>query len=176
LIVGGALVILDEMMEAFLLVEFGYQAQAMGVLYSIIYVLSASSSQLGPWLKKKLGINFGTILIGFVVALSLILSPFIGLILGGALVLLRYNLAPIFNNLASEKINQETESKYRATTISTFNMLKNLPYVLSAALIGHLMDIVSARTFAMYFGLLLTALVLGVKLINKNETHLHHPQ
>jgi hypothetical protein len=61
-------------------------------------------------------------------------------------------------------INKQTESKYRATTISTFNMLKNLPYVLTAAFIGRLMDIISARHFAFYFGLALLAVLLLQKL------------
>ena len=160
LLIGSTLVILDEMMEAFLLVEFGFKPQVMGIIYSIIYIFSAFSSQLSPWLKQKFDLNFAILFIGLIVAVSLIISPFIGLIFGGLMVLLRYNLAPIFNNLASVLINQNTESQYRATTISTFNMLKNLPYVLSAFFIGRLMDIISARTFAMYFGLLLVLVLV----------------
>ncbi|MDZ7587101.1 MAG: MFS transporter, partial [Patescibacteria group bacterium] len=126
LLIGGKLVILDEMMEAFLLVEYGFKDQAMGIIYSLIYILSAFSSQLTPWLKRKLGLNFTLIFIGLILAISLTISPFIGLIFGGLMVILRYNLAPIFSNLTSVIINQHTESKYRATTISTFNMIKNL--------------------------------------------------
>ncbi len=170
LILGGALVVLDEMMEAFLLVEFGFEAKALGILYSVIYILSASSSQLSPWLKRKMKPNLAIFLIGLIVAISLIISPYVGLVLGGLMVLLRYNLAPIFNNLSLEMVNRSTESKFRATTISTFNMLKNLPYVLSAAFIGYLMDIMSARTFALYFGLLLAGLIFGVRLINGRKT------
>lgn len=80
------------------------------------------------------------------------------------MVLMRYNLAPIFNNLTSVVINQHTESRYRATTISTFNMLKNLPYVLTAFFIGSLMDLISARTFAFYFGLTLLVILLIQKI------------
>lgn len=165
LILGGVFVVLDEMLEAFLLVEFGFKAQAMGIIYAIIYILSAFSSQLGPWLTQKIKLNSAIMFIGLITAISLIISPFVGMIIGGLVILLRYNLAPVFNNLASVMINQNTESKYRATTISTFNMIKNMPYVLSAFFIGHLMDIMSARVFAFYFGLALLIVIVTQQLL-----------
>ena len=110
-------------------------------------------------------------ILSLIIAASLIISPVAGLVLGGLMVLLRYNVAPIFNNLASIMINQHTESKYRATTISTFNMIKNLPYVLSAFFIGRLMDIISARLFAFYFGLaLLIVIVIQQLLLPKKQS------
>lgn len=160
LLLGGVFVVLDEMMETFLLVEFGFKAKGLGIIYSVVYLISALSSQLTPWFTKKFNLSSGLFLLGLVLTVSLISSPFVGLAIGGLTVLLRYNAAPIFNNLASVMINQHTESKYRATTISTFNMLKNLPYVLSAFFIGRLMDIISARTFALYFGLALLVILL----------------
>ena len=170
LLLGGFVVILDEMMEAFLLVEFGFKPQGMGIIYSAIFILSALSVQLTPWFKQKFGLRSSLIILGLVLAFSLIVSPVVGLILGGLTVLLRYNVAPIFNNLALIMINQHTKSKYRATTISTFNMIKNLPYVLSAVFIGSLMDIMSAKVFALYFGLALLAVTLGVKLIHEPKS------
>lgn len=165
LILGGVFVVLDEMLEAFLLVEFGFKAQAMGIIYAIIYILSAFSSQLTPRLTQKFKLNSALIFIGLITAASLIISPFVGMIIGGLVILLRYNLAPVFNNLSSVMINQNTESKYRATTISTFNMIKNMPYVLSAFFIGHLMDIMSARVFAFYFGLALLIVIVTQQLL-----------
>jgi MFS family permease len=170
LILGGVFVVLDEMFEAFLLVEFGFRAQAMGIIYAIIYILSAFSSQLGPWLTQKLKLNSVFLFLGLITAISLIISPFVGMIIGGLVILLRYNFAPIFNNLASVMINQHTESKYRATTISTFNMLKNLPYVISAVFIGRLMDIMSARVFAFYFGLALLIVIIAQQLLLSKKT------
>lgn len=155
LLLGGFIVILDEMMEAFLLIEFGFKAQWLGIFYSAVFLFSAFSSQFTPWLKSKFTSSFLLTLTGLIIATSLIISPAAGLIIGGLTVSMRYILAPIFNNLALSQINDTTLSQYRATTISTFNMLKNLPYVLSAFFIGRLMDIISARMFAMYFGLVL---------------------
>jgi len=160
LLLGGVLVVLDEMMEAFLLVEFGFKAKGLGIIYSVIYLLSAFSSQISPWFKQKFSFGFGLLILSLIIAASLIISSVAGLVLGGLMVLLRYNLAPIFNNLSSVMINQNTLSKYRVTTISTFNMLKNLPYVLSAFFIGRLMDIISAKMFAFYFGSALLVVIV----------------
>lgn len=170
LLLGGFVVILDEMMEAFLLVEYGYKAEWLGVMYALIFILSSFSAQLTPWFKKRFGTRNAVLVLGVTIALSLMVSPAVGLIIGGITVLLRYNLAPIFNNLSSIMINRHTESKYRATTISTFNMIKNLPYVLTAAFIGHLMDVMSALVFAFYFGLALLVLLLVQKFaLDKNK-------
>ena len=57
--------------------------------------------------------------------------------------------------LMSILINKNVESKYRATTISSFNMLKNLPYLLTAYLLGALMDVITARYFALILGVIL---------------------
>jgi len=56
-------------------------------------------------------------------------------------------------------INKNTKSKYRATTISTFNMIKNIPYLLFAYLIGSLSGTISARYTALVLGLLLLFLL-----------------
>jgi hypothetical protein len=69
--------------------------------------------------------------------------------------------------LASIIINRHTESKYRATTISTFNMMRNLPYVITAFLIGTLADTFSAKTIAMYLGIFLLILLFTQHLRSK---------
>jgi hypothetical protein len=82
-----------------------------------------------------------------------LVSPYVGIVIGGVSIILRSMSQGVFNNLASIEINNSTESKYRATTISTFNMIKNVPYVLTAYFIGGLADIVSARVISLYLGM-----------------------
>lgn len=160
LILGGFLTVLSEMLNSILLVEFGFSDKQMGIIFAFIFLLASFSSQLSPWFKNKLGWSRTISFLTIATILSLIITPIAGLILGGLIVLLLENILPIFNNASSELINQQTESKYRATTISTFNMIKNMPYVLSAFFIGHLMDIMSTRVFAFYFGLVLLLVLL----------------
>jgi hypothetical protein len=67
-------------------------------------------------------------------------------------------------NLISQVINDHTDSQYRATTLSTFNLLSNLPYVLTAFIIGKTIDSFSALTFTYYLGIL-TLMIVGYQLL-----------
>jgi hypothetical protein len=87
------------------------------------------------------------------------------------MIVLRSSLLPVFDNLASVLINRTTQSKYRATTLSTFAMLKNLPYVALAFVSGYLMDTWSVVNFALVLGILMlivTILFLVEKLFRSN--------
>jgi hypothetical protein len=90
--------------------------------------------------------------------------------LGGISIALRSSLEGIFGNLASITINQNTESRFRATTLSTFNMIKNVPYILSAYFIGSISDKLSAKTTAMYLGALLLIFIIAQLILSRRNT------
>lgn len=177
LFVGFFIVIASEMLNSFLAVDFGFSAGGLGILWSAIMIISAIASQLTPILKKIIKPNLLIILIGTIVAITFLVSPIIGIVLGGISITLRSSFEGIFGNLASITINENTDSKFRATTLSTFNMLKNIPYVLSAYFIGSISDKLSSKTTAMYLGVLLL-IFLFVQLFftrkNKNEEIVMH--
>lgn len=114
---------------------------------------------------KKLGASKTTILATGVTAFAFVLAPVSSVVLGGFLIVVIEAFTRITQNVTSVVLNKYIESKYRATVLSTYNMVKNLPYVLSAFLLGYLMDLVAARNFAfglgfMLFGLLIWYLVV----------------
>lgn len=125
--IGFAVVIADEMLNGFLGVEFGFKEKQLGILTAAIYLISAGASQLTPKLLSLQNSLFPIFLVGFLISLTLIVSPKLGLALGGLVLIINYSLQAIFNNLTSIAINVQTESRYRATTISTFNMIKTCP-------------------------------------------------
>lgn len=153
--IGFIVVVADEMLNSFLGFEFGFDVKQLGVLTAVIYVVSAAAAQLTPWFRRELGDNYGYLVVGGLIATSLIVSPAIGIIAGGITLAFRSSLQAIFGGMASVTINNNSESKYRATTISTFNMIKNIPYVLSAYFLGSLADRVSARWLAAVLGIVL---------------------
>jgi len=153
------IVITDEMLNDILAVEFGFSETQLGIFIAACFLLSAGASQLTPYLKKRLGEIQGLLLMGFIIALSLIISPLAGLILGGLSLIIRFSLQAIYNNFISIIVNRNTSSQYRATTLSTFNMIKNMPYVLTAFLAGTLVDIFSAQSIAFVLGIILVVLV-----------------
>ena len=150
--IGFFVVIVDEMLNSFLGFEFGFGAKQLGMLTAVIYLISAAAAQLTPWIRHKFGDNYSNFVVGGLIAISLIISPIIGIIVGGITLAFRSSLQAIFGSMASVTINNNSESKYRATTISTFNMIKNIPYVLSAFFLGSLADQISARWLAAGLG------------------------
>lgn len=171
--IGVIGVILDEMLYSFLGVEFGLKAETIGIAWAIVFLISASAVQTTPYIRKSLGDKKAVILAGGVIALTLTVSPVLGLALGVLSILFSSTFLAIFTNLTSIIINKNTESKYRATTLSTYNMIKNIPYVLSAYFIGFLSDSISAKNSAFVLGILLIFFLalptLKVKLSNRNE-------
>lgn len=158
--IGFFVVIANEMLDYFLGAEFGFSEIQLGILWGVIYIISAVATQATPYLRKIFKNNLSIILTGVVMAVTFIISPFLGLVLGGISLGIRASLESVFGNLASITINQNTESKFRATTLSTFNMIKNIPYVLSAYFIGSISDKLSAKTTAMYLGILLLVFIV----------------
>lgn len=169
--IAGILTISSEMLDSFLGIEFGFKEAQMGIVWAIIFVLSAFASQISLKLKYLFK-NFNPIyFVGMLIGITLIISPVIGLGLGFITLLLRSSLQGIFSNLTSENINSFTESKYRATTISTYNMIKNLPYVLTAFLAGKYSDLFGAKHLALVLGIILISLLFIQFSSSRNETH-----
>jgi MFS family permease len=160
LFIGFFVIIASEMIDGFLGFEFGFNEIQMGILWSIIYVVCAVASQLTPLIRKTLKGNSSIIVVGVLMGVTFIISPFIGLVVGGLSLAFRSSLHSIFGNLYSTLINNNTDSKFRATTLSTFNMIKNTPYVLTAFFIGSLSDKFSAKTIALYLGVILITFIL----------------
>jgi len=160
LLIGFFVVISSEMLDGFLALEFGFTEPQQGILWSFIYIISALASQLTPLIRHKLKGNLSIVFIGITICISFLISPYVGLIIGGISLVVRTSLGSIFNNLASITTNSNTQSKYRATTISTFNMIKNMPYVLTAFIIGSASDQFSAKNIAFLLGIILAFFLL----------------
>ncbi len=163
-------VIMYEVLNDVLAVEFGFDPKQLGVLWAVLIIIAAGVSQLTTWIKRHFSSSLIFILIGGVMAVTLLVSPFAGIIAGGITLLIRISLHALFDNLSSVIINDNTESTYRATTISTFNLLKNVPYVVGAYFIGYAMDLISAKMFAFYLAIPFIVLVMfhGINIKKKS--------
>lgn len=159
IIVGCIVVIASEILNGFLGFEFGFSPTQLSILWSVIFLISAFTSQATPLLRKHFSDLTAVLLVGIVIAITLILSPTLGLIAGGIVLTIRASLEGLFGNLASVLINNNTRSEYRATTISTYNMIKNIPYIGFAYVIGRLSDQISAKQTALFLGLALIILL-----------------
>lgn len=157
--IGLVIVICDEMLNGFLAVEFNFRAEQLGALWAVIYLMSAVVSERTTYLFKILASKLLIFVTGFIIAITLLISPFVGIFFGGFSLLVRSCLQAVYNNIASEMINKRVESNKRATTLSTFNLMKNIPYVLGAYYLGYLADIYSAVWLATVLGGVLLVLI-----------------
>ncbi|MCX6727126.1 MAG: MFS transporter [Candidatus Shapirobacteria bacterium] len=159
--VGGFLVIADEMMDNILVIEFGYKPVEVGLIISFIFLIAVIFSRLTPKINHYFGTNKAIFILGLFTGITFIISPFVGIVAGTISLIFRQSFASTLNNLTSISINQNTDSRYRATTISSFNMIKNFPYVVGAFFLGNLMDLFTARKIAFVLGLLMIILILS---------------
>ena len=65
--IGFFVVISSEMIDSFLGFEFGFNEVQLGILWSVIFVISALASQLTPILRKILKGNWPVIAIGILI-------------------------------------------------------------------------------------------------------------
>ena len=93
--IGFFVVISSEMIDSFLGFEFGFNEVQLGILWSVIFVISALASQLTPILRKILKGNRPIIGIGILMAITFIISPIAGLVIGGISLALRSSLQGI---------------------------------------------------------------------------------
>lgn len=165
LITGLFSVIAHEVLVDSLAIEYGFKAQQLGFLIAFAFIISALVSQLTPFITNKYNKLKSIYFINIIISLFFIIAPILKLISGGLVQILWAGLDSIQININSIIVNQNTESKYRATTISTLKMIKQTPYLLSAYFIGYAMDLYSAKYFAFIFGILLltTTLIFRVK-------------
>lgn len=155
-------VIAFEVLNDVLLVEFKFSEKQLGLIAAVIYLTSAGIAQLAPIIGRKLKPKKSAVVSGGIIALSFVASPFVNMIFGGLTVLLRNAGQIVLENNVSVLVNRSTDSKYRATTISTFEMIKKLPYVLTAFFIGRVMDLWSGKTFAFWLGIIMLAVLIIV--------------
>lgn len=155
LIIGLFMHIPEEILDDVLAVEFGFAPEQLGILWGVILLVSAAVSQLTPYIKRNFEVEKSLFVIGVLTAITLIVSPWLGLVVGGLSLIIRVPLRTTYHNLVSIIVNENTESRYRATTLSTFSLIRNLPYVAGAYFIGVLMDVYTAKVFAFALGVFL---------------------
>ncbi len=148
------------------LVAQGWNGTQLGIISSVMFLASAAIGQLTQFFSNKLGAWFANIFAGLAIAITMILIPFLGIFVGTAFIMLRNGIMEIFGNSASENINRATQSKYRATTLSTYSMLANIPYIAAAFFIGKLMDTYSVHTVTGWLGLVLVLIILVAVMVS----------
>jgi MFS family permease len=149
----------------------GFNSTQLGIITSVIFICSAIITRFSPVIAKRFGLLLSISFTAILISISMIFVPVLGIVFGTILILLRRGIMEIFNISVSESINNNTRSKYRATTLSTYNMISNVPYVFGAFFIGYLMDLYSVNGVTAVLGgfLLVIAIISTLKFNNYSQ-------
>lgn len=169
LVIGALVKFLYEGLDPAIGLALGLPESYLGYLYALVPLVSAAGAHLYEKHSTKKTRNFWWHLITATMIITPILSPFIGITLGVALILGRNFFYPILETVTSNSINRFVASKYRATTLSAFNMLVSLPYVLGAALFGRAIDIFGALPATIWLTIIFFASYLLTHLIKPSR-------
>lgn len=157
--IGCIFTVSTQSLDNILGIEFGFNSQSLSLLTAAMLLITSVSVQFVPKLRRRFGNITSLFLVGILAVLIYLVSPFVSILFGGLILILRQTSDSFFENLSSNIINNSVPSQFRATTISTFNMIKQLPYALGAFFLGALMDNITARNFAFILGILLLTLL-----------------
>lgn len=177
LLVGTGLfmIIASEMLDYVQGVEFGFQPHQFGIIAAGMYVLASFASQLVPILHKRMSAILIVCLSAGVVAITFLISPLLGLMSGGIMLAIRWSFESIFDGGTSLVVHNNVNSTYRATTISTLKLLKNLPYAFVAYFLGFIMEKASARIFGLWMGIALGIVLFATFFhVRKTQKHFSH--
>lgn len=168
---GAGYFIASEMLGISQAREYGMDSRGVGFLFATGYIISALASQFYPKLKARFGSRK---LLYFVAALllsSFLFAKWVGVILGSILIIIRISSSTTFRNSRSSIINSRINSKSRATTLSTLNLLSQLPMAILAYFMGDYIDKHSPNSFAWILGLVMLGVLIIQSIIFNKKNH-----
>lgn len=152
--------------------DLGFTGQQLGFIVAGICIVAAIFSQFTHIVRKKVSFVTFTLFSSLFTGIIFIAISFVSPILAILLSYLRIGTLTIQYNLSSQVINTLSSSKNRATTLSTFSLLTNIPYVITAFFMGEIIDNYSALTFAYYLGMVLFVISLYQLVLYKTTSNI----
>jgi MFS family permease len=169
IVVGTGYLVASEMMGIAQAKEYGLDSRGAGILFGVGYILSAIASQFYPRLSKKIGSRRLLIMATSILLLSFLLAKWTGVVVGGILIVMRISSATTFRNVRSSLINRLIRSTGRATTLSTLNLLTQLPMALMAYFLGDFIDRYSPNNLAWLMGWAMVVVLISQQFIFRDR-------
>ncbi|MFZ2152599.1 MAG: MFS transporter [Microgenomates group bacterium] len=170
IIISSFYALSDEMLDSMLGFEFGLSSQMLGILFSVIALVGALFSYISGKFSQGRDLFYLILILSGVSALTYLLSPLAGVVLGSILLISRSAIMAVYGNYQSSLLNKHIDSKYRATALSSFNLIKTLPYAISAPFLGIYMQQITARNFAFFVGILIAIVVIFQSIAKKTSS------
>ncbi|MFA6602209.1 MAG: MFS transporter [Candidatus Shapirobacteria bacterium] len=160
LLMGSFSVVVYEILDDVAVVDWGYSATSISILYTTVILLSIPSSFLYERVAKVIKppmIVVGAILI---LVINYIFSPLINVYVWSFIFLLRVIYSPLKTAAVTDIINTNVASNIRATTLSTYELLIRIPFVMFGVYIGTSLKDMGVKNFSVLFSGSLLMLLL----------------
>ncbi|EKD80540.1 MAG: major facilitator superfamily MFS_1 [uncultured bacterium] len=169
-VIGAGYFIAANILGASQAREYGMDATGTGWLFGIGCIFSVLASRIYPYLRGKLGERKLVIITATIMVLSFLIARYVGLWIGCGLIVMRIASSSTFRNTRSVIVNKWISSKNRATTLSSLNLLTQMPYIFLAPLFGMMIDKSSPNIFAWWMGIGILSLLGMVWLVQTRKT------
>jgi len=169
LIIGAFSTVTYEILDDAAVVNWGYGATGISILYTSLLVFSIPSSFVYDKIAKKIKSEVLVILAILLLGLNYLLAPWLDVYVWTGLFFLRVIYSPIKKAVVTDILNQHTDSNIRATTLSTYELVIKLPFVILGVPIGMALKVFGVRSFSVLFSVLLF-LSLAIYLLFKRIT------
>jgi len=176
LIIGAFSTVTYEILDDAAVVDWGYGASGISILYTSLLVFSIPSSFIYDKIAKKIKSEVLVVLAILLLGINYLLAPWLNVYVWTGLFFLRVIYSPIKKAVVTDILNQNTESNIRATTLSTYELVIKLPFVVLGVPIGIALKVFGVRTFSVLFSILLlmslTIYLLFRRITVKNKNNL----
>jgi MFS family permease len=139
-VISVVLLILWEGANGMYMTSLGFSEVTLGIFSAALALIGAVISYKYSLFEGFMQKKYGVTLLLVLYATSLLLSPVVGAFMGAAMLSFRAALSPLLDTKIRVEVNEHIESKYRATTLSTFSMVTQLPYLFLIYGVGVLSD------------------------------------
>jgi len=159
ILMGSFSTIAYEILDDVAVVDWGYSATGISILYTVALLLSIPLGFFYKQISEK--INPIYLVVGgiFFLVLNYLFSPLINVTVWTGLFLIRDIFSPIRKAAITDLINRGVASNIRATTLSTYELVVRIPFVIFGVVIGSTMKDMGVRGFSVIFSLILITLL-----------------
>lgn len=166
ILMGSFSIVAYEILDDVAIVDWGYNATEISILYTAVIILSIPSGFFYDKISKKVKPSL-LVAVGLVIlSINYLFSPLINSVIWTLLFLIRVVYVPIKKAAITDCINQGVASNIRATTLSTYELLIRIPFVVFGVLIGSEMKEIGVRNFSAIFSLTLLVLFIFYIIFN----------
>ena len=166
LLLGSFSTVAYEILDDVAVVDWGYNAIGISILFTTALVISIPSGFLYEYMVKRIKLEFLIILGVLFLVLNYIFSLWTNVYVWTFLFLIRWFYSPIKKSAIMDSLNRNSSSDIRATTISTYELLSRLPFAFLGIPIGSILKDYGIKFFSVGFSALLLVLLFAGLIIN----------